>query len=701
MKKSIKMLAIMLSVLMIVSMLPTVGFASGSVTSVIDKITFNELTVGSTYSRSKTDYDNNEKAIYIYDGILNVFKASSSGDTVATVKPGSGEKPVWDKYINLVKKYDYLTLTAPSTSYSAGDKQRYSFDYLDEGNSSFTLQFGTTSDKKYVFTFGKAEIVAGSTTYTVPEAAQGKWIHIDIVKTLGDSSASTNDTFTIYVNGISVGSVDRGSRTSVADTLRFTVANTNLNIDNISITSYTNGATFTPIVPSLISGGADISKGYTGAELYVANKTVSQTIAGLGTDENVKSYSVVDANGADVAESAVAAGNKLIITDINDVVYYVPMVGNTLQKKAVINSGLSIGNVNSVASATVTTVADFYGADTAYKYEEIVGSSQSANLSVAPTSMNVPMYIRIPLFMESSNTNDVLFIAGKPDHSGSGVGGYRFVKLEKEKIYIDNGTDSTKAVSEEIGTYTKGEWFILELALFPGQSYFTVRINDGEVHTGRLGANSTYYDDFSKNEYFQLVLADGRDPWHIGAIELYTGVPTAVAAPSLNGVSAGNTYSLSDNTITVPYGKDVSECINSGNLDVSNVSTVKFIGTDGKSITSGYNGGKMVLISNDGIYKYFTLNAREKACTLMSEDAAGNKTYWVDLTTNDGSITPVIYSALFNGSLLSGVSPISIYDWELTNTTFEFTVAPHTGSTTRKIMIWDKNTLVPLAGNLN
>lgn len=696
MKKSIKMLAIMLSVLMIVSMLPTVGFASGSVTSVIDKITFNELAAGTTYSTS-TQND----VLLIYGETLTMKKASGGSASATTVKEGSGSKPAWDRYINLVKTYDYLTLTPPSTSYSAGDKLRYSFDYLETGDAYFALQFGTTSDKKYVFTLKKAEILAGSsTTYTVPNAEQGKWIHIDIVNTLGDSSASTNDTFATYLNGVLLGTVDRGSRTSAPDSLRFT-ATTSLNIDNISITSYTDGASYSPAIPSLISGGANISKGYTGAELYVANKTVSQTIAGLGTDENVKSYSVVNANGVAVADSAVAAGNTLIITDINDVVYYVPMVGNTLQKTAVINSGLSIGNVNSVASATVTTVADFYGADTAYKYEEIVGSSQSANLSVAPTSMNVPMYIRIPLFMESSNTNDVLFIAGKPDHSGSGVGGYRFVKLEKEKIYIDNGTDSTTAVSEEIGTYTKGEWFILELALFPGQSYFTVRINDGEVHTGRLGANSTYYDDFSKNEYFQLVLADGRDPWHIGAIDLYTGVPAAVTAPSLNDVSAGNTYSLSNNTITVPYGKDASECINSGNIDVSNVSAVNFIGADGKSITSGYNGGKMVLISADGIYKYFTLNAREEACTLMSTDVDGNKTYWVDLTTNDGSITPVIYSALFNGSLLSSVSPININDWELANTTFEFTVAPHTGSTTRKIMIWDKNTLVPLTGNLN
>ena len=681
--------------------------ATGTVTSIIDKITFDDLEADAEYDASTANA--NIYSPLSPDETLSLYVTKKDG-TKGYIRAGSGEKPAWDKYFTLSKSYGALTINNTTSTFSQGDQIRFSLDYLPVSDSDyFASGLRPSVLNGYIdslFKFMKTKIVVNNAEYAIPESEQSDWVHVDIILTVGDgATGEVKDTFTTYINGVQKGTVDWENYCQNGKGLgRWDfIGKATIKIDNISLTRYTGGATFVPVVPSLISGGADISKGYTGTELYVANKTVAQAVAGLGTDANAV-YSVVDANGAAVAESAAAAGNTLVITDINGVAYYVPMVGNTL-KKTLTGADWSIGAVNSAASATVTTVTDFFGNDTAYKYEEIMDGDSGGTASLmtyATGYTNQAMYMRVPLFVESGKTNDILYITCKPYYTESlASGGHRIVKLEKGKVYVTTGEEEygKGRVEKEVGTYKRGEWFVIEIALLPGQSYYTVKMNDGELWTGRLGDSANgFYNAFSKNDYFQLTMSNGTDSWYVGDTQLYSGVPTAVAAPSLTAVPAGTT--LADNAITVPYGKDASAYINAGSITASNAPTVKFIGADGKSITEGYNGGKMVLISADGIYKYYTLNARQEACTLMSTDDAGNKTYWVDITTNDGSITPIIYNALFSGSVLDSVTTID-KQWVIDNTTFEFTAAPDSGSYTRKIFVWDKLTLIPLAGTLD
>lgn len=693
MKKSIKMLAIMLSVLMIVSMLPAVGFASGSVSTFVGTIDFEDLTVGTTYTASSSEY------VYIYEAgkvpshSTAAFYLNKGTNQAATVASGGNGKAANDKYLSVSSSATtQVWLDTTPKTFNQGDQYRFSLDYLPSA-SAITSDFRpeVKNGVDTVFKFQQAAITVAGTEYAIPTELRSKWVHIDIILTVGNGATGTvKDTFTTYLNGEKIiDAVEWNNYCQNGKSLgRWDFVGKAQAIDNISITYYADGAVYSAAEPKLINDGNSAATGYCNGTLYVADKTVSQVITSLGTDANVKIYTVIDASGNVVANSAAAAGNTLLVKNINDMTYSISMAGNTLVT--------TIGKDNWTANGSeITTTTDSFGADSATVVTENISGSTPGKVSYNLTNGTNPHFLRIPILAVSGMQ---MKVAGRIMEGSTPIsGGHCLVNIDGGKIYVDAGNDGTTACTNLVGTYTDNEWLMLEIALFPGDTSFAVRINGGEVHTGHLGANGNYYDTFSQNGYVELQISDGKPSVQLGDVQVYTGVPTSVTAPSLTAVPAGTT--LADNAITVPYGKDASAYITGSSITASNASTVKFIGTDGKSIASGYNGGKMVLISADGIYKYYTLNARKEACTLMSTDDAGNKTYWVDLTTN-GGITPIVYNALFNNTVLDRVTTID-NQWVINDTTFEFTVAPHTGSTTRKIMIWDKNTLVPLAGNLN
>lgn len=449
-------------------------------------------------------------------------------------------------------------------------------------------------------------------------------------------------------------------------------------------------------VPVLIQRGNNVNSGFFDGKLYTGEKTVGEVFENLDLkhDINLTGYYATDESGNTVPETASAAGKNLKLeTDGNN--YSVPMIGNSKDKT--VNASDWDLTQNNTATATMTESGGIFGSDSSIVFDTAQGYTGNYCMATSyPNNKEVPSFIHMSVLGKSDT---VLSITGriyyKKDDGTTGYsGGHNLVRLSVGSIYINDASGKSSELKKNIGTYENNEWLNVEVAFFPGQSKYFVRINDSEVQTGTLGLNGTEWE-MVKNGYIQLQTPVKTPAVIMGSMTSYTGIPSEVKPAEVTAVGDG--LIKTGKTIYTPYGRNPGNYISSEKLTVTeNTARQCFTDANGKESNTAAEGGRLVLCSEDGLYSYFDIAGRKSNRTVVSGD--NDKTvYWIDVKEDDTE--PVIYDADYDGEgKLSSLKTIA-GSWVIDKVTFAVTI-PASSSDTRKVLIWDKNTLKPITAGI-
>lgn len=447
-----------------------------------------------------------------------------------------------------------------------------------------------------------------------------------------------------------------------------------------------------PSVPVLIQRGNSVSSGYFGGKLYTGEKTVSEIFEKLDLkhDINLTKYYAADGNGNEVSSEALAAGKTLML-ETEEETYSVPMLGNSADK-TVRTDGWDLTQ-NKTATATMTESGGVFGSDGGIVFDKVDDYTGKMLYATSyPNANEVPSFIRIPVLGKSDT---VLSITGriyyrKSDGTIAYSGGHNLVRLSVGSVYINDAAGGTTELKKKIGTYENDEWLNVEVAFFPGQSKYFVRINDGAVQTGTLGTGGTEWE-FVKNGYIQLQTPSSTPAVIMGDMTSYTGIPSDIKTADITAVGGG--LIKTGKKLSTPFGRNSGLYLSADKLTVTeNTSKLCFIDANGAEVSAAVDGGKVVLLSNDGLYNYFDVKSRETNCNVVS-GSNDETVYWIDVKENDTE--PVIYDANYdNSGNLSSIKVLS-GSWIINGVTIAVSV-PVSASDTRKTVIWDKNSLLPL-----
>ena len=683
---------------------------SGTVTKLIEGITFDDLTLNSTYTNGQEIY----AAGTVAGGATTKVKVNTSTSNTYQVKVAGDES---NKYLTIGSNNVSTELQVSgfgSLKLAYGDTYVLSFKYLAATNSALNLsmRFGdTTNSLLYLCglsTATLAKISSTNTSYSLGE--KDKWHNIRIVITAGsrnaeDTSANTNDTLKIYSDGHLLVEADWSITNKTApytlDTLQRIDFTGKASIDDLKFTSYKDGAVYTPATPMLITENSRRT-GYANGNIYAGNKTVGQVIAdtNIAADtDNVASYSVVNASNGVVENSALAAGNTLKITTVEDTVISVPILGNVKKEDVTVPTS---GNISYMSS---TEVDGIYGKTTDDKVWKLspkdldtIPSSNIPEVRLNSVGGSVPSVTRMSILgkMDASFSICGRIIYTGDDNKEIPSGGHNLVRFANGAVLINDATSSSVSTKKQIGIYKDDEWLSVEIALFPGESEYLVRINGGDWNSGYLGTSGNLWETFTKNGYVQIQVSKTAPcDVYIDDIDFYSGIPSdTLNAPEVTSV--GGALTKNDRAIYGPYNRDIGLFID--NISVSEGAQQRFINSDGSIASDGIYSGKKMVLANNGIYTYYDLCSRSNAFTSIENTETGVK-YWADIVNGDSS-TPVVFDAIYqkdnNGAQsLKSIEQLN-YVWKEDGVTIEFIVSS-TDEQNRKIMIWNEDTLTPMA----
>ena len=685
---------------------------SGTVTKLIEGITFEDLDLGTKYAKGNVIYAEGKvagcKKTYVKipnSSNTNVYEAEVAGDAS-------------DKFLKIGSNNistEIQVAEFDSHKLAGNDTYVLSFKYLAAANSNLNLymRFGDNTNALLhlcsLSTATLAKISNANTSYSLGE--KDIWHNIKVVITAGtrntaDTSLNTNDTLKFYSDGKLLTETDWviSGKTApyTADTLqRIDFTGKSASIDDIKFTSYKDGAVYTPATPELITANGR-NTGYANGNIYAGNKTAGEVIAdtNIAADtENVASYEIVDENGEAVADTETAAGNTLNITTVEGTVISVPILGNVGKAVTVPVSGSSITNL------AVTEEDGIYGKtadDKVWKLSptdlDTIASSKIPEVRLTSVSDPVPSVIRMSVMGKISGNFGICgrIIYTNDSNAEAVSGGHNLVRFANGAVLINDATGSSTSPKKQIGIYKDDEWLSVEIALFPGESEYLVRINGGNWNSGYLGVNGKLWETFVKNGYVQIQISKTAPcDVYIDDFDFYSGIPSdTLSAPEVTAL--GGSLTKTGRAIYGPYNRDIGLYIDK--ISVSEGAQKRFINSDGSLADSDgiYNGRKMVL-ANNGILTYYDLYSRSNAFTSIENTETGVK-YWADIANGNSSDVPVVFNAVYeNDNGLQGLKSIEQLDyaWKEKGVTLEFTV-PNTDEQNRKIMIWNKDTLVPM-----
>lgn len=682
---------------------------SGTVTKLIEGITFDDLTLNSTYG--------SEGKIYTKDGgatcDITLKKDTNSAATVS----GTAE----NKYLTIGSGTAATELWVSGLgNHTLGSNETYvlSFKYLSTLNTlTLSMRFGGSLNAPVdLCALNTSLTKIGSTSLSGKSlGTTNEWHTIKIIITAGnkdadDETLNTADKVKIYCDENLLAENDWSytySTTTYAPPYvvnplqRIVFRSKSASIDNLKFTSYKDGAVYTPASPVLVSKNSRRT-GYANGNIYAGNKTVGQVIAdtNIAADtDNVASYSVVNASDVVVDNSALAAGNTLKITTVEDTVISVPILGNVKKED------VTVPTTGNISYMTSTEVDGIYGKTT----DDKVWKLSPADLDTIPTNKapevrlnsvggSVPSVTRMSILGKSEANFGICgrIIYTGDDNKEIPSGGHNLVRFANGAVLINDATSSSVSTKKQIGIYKDDEWLSVEIALFPGESEYLVRINGGDWKSGYLGTSGNLWETFTKNGYVQVQIARTAPcDVYIDDLDFYTGIPSdTFSAPEVTSVAGPLTKK--GRAIYGPYNREISLFVD--DISVSSGAQIRFINSDGSLVSNSiYNDKKMVL-ENNCIYTYYDLYSRSNAFTSIENTETGVK-YWADF--KDGILgTPVVFNAIYqkdgNGTQsLKSIEQLN-YVWKEDGVTIEF-IVPSTDEQNRKIMIWNEDTLTPMA----
>lgn len=672
----------------------------------IGMVTFSDLTVGTEYT--------NEDKIYNAGGIQGnkgayIVVNKNNTKTYKVKVGGTNDNP----YLvigsnNQSTELQLEGLAATHAGLNEGEQYVLSFKYLPTGSMNLSTRFGgQTNTPMPLCSFNGASLTKiGTSSVNHSLGAAGEWHNIRIIITSGsrDSNATEKDTLKFYSDGTLLAeaawdnlNADKPAPYTPDPLQRVDFIGNQASIDNIRLEVYKNGAVFVPVIPALMQKNSR-STGYANDKVYVGEKTVLQVLSDLKLeqDKNLDRYRVVDSEGVAVSGTAMAKENTLLLTTVDGNEFSIPLVGNTVI--------YSQSTAPDPKLDYLTITKDYPGAfgrdttDTGWKITpaEIPDNESVHSMTLYPNVSAVPTVYKMS-FLGKSNMG--LTICGRvfyePKSDSNYSGGHALVRLINGSVCINDASGATTTTAKQIGSYNDNEWVSIEIALFPGEQNYLVRINGEDWKTGTLGRSGTAWS-FVMNGYIQLQIAKNNSHEVVlDDVVFSVGIPEESAGmPEVTQVSG--VVTKTGKALYGPHGWDISSF--TSDISVSDDAEVRFINLDGSVATEGaYNGGKMALRRN-GIYSYYSLYSRPNAFTSVGKNDSG-VVYWADLAMDATNRAPVIYNAIYSetesdGRKLTEVTSLP-HTWVKDNVTITFTV-PQDEKNDRRVMVWDKETMKPL-----
>ena len=655
---------------------------------------FSDLQAGTTFTNGdriyRKDVDNHKRNFTVNTN-SNVYSVG--------VFDGGRNKSAGDKYLGIgynadgtAGNYTELQISTGLTL-AEGTQYIHTFDYYSDDSKNLDIAARNSGTglkslvtlKNGIITFkGQSTVSASMVSYD-----KTKWHRMIIIITHNADC----DKVTVYADGNKLIDNADWQKTS-GDYQRFDMTGFGF-IDNFSLKTYSGSDEYEPAVPNLIKKGSDINSGYCNGTLYVGNKTAGEvlTAADLNHDVNLISYCVTDESGNAVSPDAAAAGKKLNL-ETPDMNYSIPMTGNSFDR-TIKASDWNTADSKKAATAQMNEADGVFGSDSSIMFVQADDYSGTRLATASPNGKSVPSFWYMSVLGKSDTDLRITGRIGHNDETGTTVysGGHNLVRLLNGKIFINDASSSSTTINKSIGSYSDNEWIRIELAFFPGQSKYSVKINDGEAQMGTFGVNGTEWD-MVLNGYIQLQVPGGKPAVAMSELTSYTGIPADVSKADITGVGSG--LLKRGKTIYTPYGRNPEAYVSADKLSVTdNAEKLCFTDADGKETSAAVDGGKAVVRSNDGIYSFYNIKSRENNCTIISGN--NSETIYLIDSKRDETV-PVIYEANYDSEgNLSAVKEIG-YTSLIDGVSYAVSVA--VSAQTRRIMVWDKNTMEPITQSI-
>lgn len=578
----------------------------------------------------------------------------------------------------------------------------------------------------------------------VPRIPVNTWVNLRVIITRGTSD--TYNKLTIYADDQvvcedveitnwysskdnAVVTTDAAKGDALAKGFSGIYFNGECDYDNITIKKYLLGQ---PVpapaaVPAFVNTSTKVND-YPSVrgKVYTDGRTIQNVVDAFGITGD---FVVRDANGNAVTDYTQTADGKYIEIKANGKKYYGAFAANNVVENidAVTtateeNPGVMGGftyDATAVSAETVTANNGRDDSDTSIliknnntidpeaetvtygatdRFTKTLNTDENAYMEFSVLAdENTELYVGYTMYLVRNGNTE-----GYANKLGAPRAANEVIKIANGQVIGRADGTSNNIVEKLIGTYKNNEWVKVRIEWNPmNDNFAAVSVNDGE----KVLVNKGPFSYFKTIREVSITPAKGTSAI-IDDIVVMEGIKATPTAAYITDITENYVYN-NDNVISIAadYSTELMPMQMLGNsFAVAPVDAGKvWLKADGTKATQNTDNVARLVLVNDGVYTYYTIENRAGITEFKNED--GTSTVVVDVTNLDvvDLSKAKLISAVYNtdGTLSSVVLNDLVFDKD--TYTCEIDITPQTfdaKTQTITYFAWDMNELQPLCDSL-